>query len=483
VVQGRLISARQHAPLVLVLSFALVQALAWTIITPAFQGPDEDAHFAYTQSLVERHRLPAFAGGGQALSTEFITASKWADLQPTRGNPSARTGWSAAEEEAWRQAERALTAAQRADGTGENPAAENPPLYYVYESIPYWLGLHTSRASFFTRLELMRLANIPLYLLTILFVWLGTFEALGRRWAATLAACAVTLVPEFGFLAATVNPDVALAAEWSGFVYFALRIVKRGVGVSSTLALVVCATAALFTQPRSLALLPITAVVLGIAPKLSKREWTIAGVAAAVVAGFSYASYSFTRAHTTPDSPVFSGAHGSLSGFLSYLWQFYLPRLPGMPPMLGPAYGASTAWVERFFGDLGWLEIGFPAWVNTALRAATLALVVAVAVGLVVRRGGVRRQWRVVVVLAAALGCTLGLLHVVAYLSLLGNPADPIVTGRYLFPLLTVWGTAVAASISLLPRRLAPTMALIVVAGGAGLDLLAFTLALERFYA
>jgi hypothetical protein len=452
-------------------------------VTPALQGPDEDAHFAYTQQLVERHRLPASTGAGSPLSTEMVVASTWADLSPTRGNISSRTAWSATEQAHWQVAARALSAPQRGDGTGLNPAAENPPLYYVYEAVPYWLGLHASGSSFFTRLELMRLANAPLYLATILFVWLLTREVLGRRWSATIAASAVALVPEFGFLSATVNPDVALAAEWSGFAYFAVRIVKEGPGLVRTLALVLCAAAALFTQPRSLALFPIALIVLALAPKPSTRERASAALAALTIGVSTYGSFAFVRDHALPGSVARSGSAFHVTQFLAYLWQFYLPRLPGMPPMIGPHYGAAVAWVDRFFGDLGWLEIAFPLWANTALRAATVALLAALVVGLLLRRSAVRRSWRVAVALVSIVLLELLTLHVAAYESLVVNPGDPILTGRYLFPLISIWGLAVATALDLLPKRLAAPLVVGVVGAAAALDLFAFALALERFYA
>ena len=471
-------------PLAILLTFAFVQALTWTLVTPAFQGPDEDAHFAYVQTLVEQHELPSSSNPGSPYSTEFVVASTWADLVPTRGDPQARTAWSAAEEAHWQAHEKTLQPSQRADGTGLNPAAQNPPLYYAYAAVPYSLGLHTSRASFFTRLQLMRLASIPLYLATIAFVWLLAFEVLGRRWSATLAASVVALQPEFGFLSATINPDAALAAEWSGFMYFAVRILTAGPQRAPTLGLAACAIAALFTQARSLPLCPLALAVLFLAPKVSKRErLSVVAAGVAITAG-AVGCLAYIREHALAGS-VAQAPPGSfhIGEFVSYVWQFYLPRLPGMSPMIGPDYGAETAWVNRFFGNLGWLEIEFPGWVNVLLRWGTVALLVALATGLVLRWDAVRRNWRVAGVLVATVLLELLALHVVAYEALLINPGDPILTGRYLFPLISIWGLALAAVLTLLPARLRAPLAVGLVGAAAMLDVFAFELAIRRFYA
>lgn len=450
-------------------------------MTPPFQAPDEDAHFAYTQQLVERHRVPTAAAPGPPLSTEFAVADTWGNLEPTRGVPDARTAWTPIEESSWRAAERKLAASARADGVGGNPAAQNPPLYYVYESVPYWLGLHTSDASFFTRLELMRLANIPLYLAAICFIWLLTVEVLGRRWCAAVAASVVVLQPKFGFISSGVSPDVALAAEWSAFLYVAVRIVTAGATHRRVSALAACGIAALLTQPRSAAVVAIALLALALAPRARFRVLP-AAITVAILAAGTLAYLALVRAQSRPawlTSP--SSLHPWQ--FLSYLWQFYLPRLPGMDPMLGPDYGAGTAWVNRFFGDFGWLEIPFPHAVNTGLRLGSVVLLVLLAVGLVLEHDAVRRRWRVAALLLGAVLLELLVLHVAAFESMLTNPGDPILTGRYLFPLISIWGLAVATAVAILPRVVRTSAATGVVAAAALLDVLAFTVVIERFYA
>src|SRR5947209_5690297 len=40
---------------------ALASALAWSLLVPPFQVPDENAHYAYTQQVAERGTLPRHA--------------------------------------------------------------------------------------------------------------------------------------------------------------------------------------------------------------------------------------------------------------------------------------------------------------------------------------------------------------------------------------------------------------------------------------
>jgi two-component system sensor histidine kinase DesK len=86
-------------------------------------------------------------------------------------------------------------------------------------------------------------------------------------------------------------------------------------------------------------------------------------------------------------------------------------------------------------------------------------------------------------VLAAAGIAAVLLVHLQAYRGLLDDPTDPVVTGRYLLPLLPILGVGVAAVLDALPRRA------FAVAGGGVLgvavllQLAALGAAVTRFYA
>ena len=102
---------------------------------------------------------------------------------------------------------------------------------------------------------------------------------------------------------------------------------------------------------------------------------------------------------------------------------------------------------------------------------------------LVVHRRAVAARWDVVVVLAGAVLGLLGLLHTVAYRSLLNNGADPIIAGRYLLPLAALFGVAVALAVSLIPRRWGAVAGGAVVAALALVQVASLGVTLERFYA
>ena len=75
----------------------------------------------------------------------------------------------------------------------------------------------------------MRLANVPLLVIVLVFCWLTAGELLGhRRWLQTLATAAVVLQPQLIHMTATINPDVALAAIWCPALWLMVRILRAG---------------------------------------------------------------------------------------------------------------------------------------------------------------------------------------------------------------------------------------------------------------
>jgi hypothetical protein len=177
-----------------------------------------------------------------------------------------------------------------------------------------------------------------------------------------------------------------------------------------------------------------------------------------------------------------SGARFDPRQFLSYVWQFYLPKLPFMTPAIGPDYGAQTAFVETFYGVFASLEVRWPALVYHLLAVATLAGLAALLVVLVRARAAVRARWDVALLLAAAPVTLIGALHFAAYRNLQLDPSDPIIVGRYLFPLLPLFGVALALVVRALPRPASLAVGTTVLLTGVLLGLSGLGMTAVRFY-
>jgi 4-amino-4-deoxy-L-arabinose transferase-like glycosyltransferase len=450
--------------LALLLAVAAVEALTWSVVIPSMQGPDEVRHFSYVERMVERTEIPwrPRGAGPERFSTEVRTALLDAGLRPLAGNLGARPLWTSADVRYWS----ARDAGTRRDDGGTSSALENPPVYYVFEAVPY---LVAKGGSFFDRQMLMRLANVPLLLIALVFVWLVAGELLGRRRDQVLATASAALVPQLVNVTATINPDVLLVAEWSAAIYVMVLILRRGLQRGLLLWLAALVVLAGFTHARSLPLLLPAVMTVAIA----SGRWRPWRVAAAL--GGLYVLVVLV---------VSTWGHGSVREFASYLWQFYLPKLGFMNPTIGPHnYGFREAFTERLYGTLAQLEVVLPHSLGTWLLWLTVLGLLALVVSLVVQRDALRRQAPVAIVLGSAvLGLLLGL-HLAAYRAMLSFPDDPIITARYLLPLLPLFGAAIAIVARALPRIPASVFAGLVLAGGVALQFVSLGLLWERFYA
>ena len=135
----------------------------------------------------------------------------------------------------------------------------------------------------------------------------------------------------------------------------------------------------------------------------------------------------------------------------SYMWQFYLPRLSfqhrfgGMPDL--PVY---NVWLKTGWGAFGWLEVRFPPAVYVLFAIFTLAALLGAVVFVV--RNRARVDLAVVAFVALVVLTLLAGLHWTEFRTLVGG-TGPFNQGRYLLPLVSLFGAAVAAAVALVPER------------------------------
>jgi 4-amino-4-deoxy-L-arabinose transferase-like glycosyltransferase len=479
-------SRRIPLPLLVVLAAVLVEGLAWTFAVPALQGADESGHFAYVANIADGHDIPWTRGptierdNPASVSSEQQITWVFAGLQGLRGNPAARPLWTPTDEAIWSAAVRG---APRGNANG-NPAFLNPPLYYLSAVVPYAIA----GGSFFDRLYALRLYNVALLAITVALTWLLAGEVFGRRRELqTVAAAAVALQPVLLDVTTRVTPDALLNALAALALYLMALVVNRGPSWRLVGLLALTVAAATLTHARGLGLIVPALFAVGWAgwrrwrpawrERRGGRNGRSTAVGVAVWAGVVAIGLVALAAYGT------RWQFGQLSGFWSYLWQFYLPALPGMSNPIGPPWGVQQVYVDRFFSTFLQFEVGFPQDLRDALRVAIwvgLALVLAAAWR---HRRALAERRDVVIVLLVALVLGVVSLHAGAFRALLFNPADPIITGRYLLMLIPLYGIGVAAAMSALPGRVRAGATGAVLAAAVLLQLSAFGLVVARFYA
>jgi 4-amino-4-deoxy-L-arabinose transferase-like glycosyltransferase len=472
-----------------------VVGVAWALFVPPFQAPDENSHFGYAQELAEDFELPGQAGR-KVFSTEQQLAHDRSNSEQAAAVSQTKPEWSEAAEERWRADERRLPDSARRDGGGQNAAASNPPLYYLYESVPYVLA---KGGDLFDRLYLMRLWSVLLLLVTTAATWLLAGELFGRdRLLQLVAAGLAGLQPMVTFISASVTPDALLFATWSVAFWLCARITLRGLRLAEGVALCAVTGLAIVTKATSYALLPAVLIVLGVGYVRLRRErgplvrpaLAAAAVPLAVLALIVGAWLGTARALDRPavnqiatgtarPTPTLTSFNPREAG--SYMWQYYLPRLSFQQRFGGlPDYPVYDVWLKGGWAAFGWLEIKFPGWVYVVLAALTLAILAGAVVALVRARSRLDRA--LAAAFALAVVTLFAGLHWTEFRTLVGG-SGPFTQGRYLLPLVALIGAATAAAVSVLPARRQPLAAGLLLGGLAVLQVASLGIVVGRFYA
>jgi Predicted membrane protein (DUF2142) len=463
---------------------AFLNAACWSVISPPFEVPDEPSHFAYVQRLAETGKLPTSSaetfplGEYTILNDLRYSQVRYHSEQGTISSPAAQ-----------RKLESDLAKPLATEGEGSTGvSASQPPLYYAIETIPYALG---SAGNLLDQDVLMRLLSALMGGVTALFVFLFVREALpGARWAWTVGGLGVALTPLLGEMSGAINPDAMLFAVSAALFYCLARGFRRGItprlaaATGAVLAVGVC------TKLNFDGLVP--GAILGVLA-LCAIEWRSSrpsayrclalafGIGASPILLYGIVNLFSGQPAGGAFSAVVSFARkgGSLPGELAYIWQFYLPRLPGMSADFHGILTTRLFWFNGLVGLYGWLDATFPKWVYTAALIPAGALTLLLARGLVMYRGAlVSRALELGVYAAMGLGL-LVLIGADDYVHQIpGEYAEP----RYLLPLLALWGALLALAARGAGRRWGPIVGVAIVSVVLAHDIFSQLLVISRYY-
>jgi 4-amino-4-deoxy-L-arabinose transferase-like glycosyltransferase len=478
---------------------ACLNAVAWSVVSPPFQVPDEAAHYAYVQRLAETGHLPTSPGENYPLAEERALY----DLHTAEvlEHPAVHT---IASEAAQRKLERDLATPETRTGSPDaGVATTQPPLYYALETIPYGLA---SGGTVLDRLALMRLLSALMGGLTALFGYLFLREALpGAPWAWTVGGLGVALTPLLGLMSGAVNPDALLCAVSAALFYCLARGFRQGIAPRLAIAIGVVLAVGFLTKLTFLCLLP--GAILGLLALCARvayadrtgdsRLGRVAGgsgrrtalrcLALALAVGASPCLlYLLVNALSgRPTLGAIAGVFapnsksGSLLKELSYIWQYYLPRLPGMKADFHGLLTTRTYWFDGIVGIYGWVDTRFPNWVYDAALIPAGLIAVLFAHALLRFRSVLRsRLVEVLVYVAMSLGVLLTVgaddyLHKVP-----GEYAEP----RYLLPMLVLWGAVLALAARGAGRRWGPVAGALIVTLVLAQNIFGQLLDVARYY-
>jgi hypothetical protein len=467
-------------------AIAVANCVSWSILIPPLQGPDEQAHFAYVQQIAENGKMPN-GSSEENFSPEELAAMRDLEFGETILNQREDAIPSrAARERLLHDLSQPLS--RKGDGS-VGVAASEPPLYYTLQVIPYELG---SGSSLLTQLELMRLLSALLSGITVLFVFLFIREALPKYpWAWTVGALCAALSPLLGFVGGSIDPDALLFAVCAALFFCFARAFRRGWEPRLAAALGAVVATGILTKVNFVALVPGVCVGLILltvrAARVSRRQAYRSLALACGIAGSPVLIYILINIAQHKEllgivsGEIVAVSHHSLSSELTYIWQFYLPHLPGMRndfPGLTPLW---NIWFKGMIARYNWLETSFPGWVYKAALIPA-ALIAGLCVReLYVERGELRRRRAELAVYASMLFGLMVLLAAASFESfpiLAAGDSEP----RYFLPMLALGGVLLALAARGAGRRWGPIAGVAIVMLILGHNVLSQLLEVSRYY-
>lgn len=351
-----------------VLLLFLVFGLAYSLIVPPFEAPDEPYHAAFARHLAQ--------GGSLPVQAEESTGP-WEQEGSQPPLYYAMVGWLT----------RSIDQGDFSALATRNPRANiGDPLFPGNKNFMLYSGASHPLSGANLALHVGRWLSLLLGLLTVLCTGLtARYVFPQRKWLAALAALWVAVIPQYAFLSGSLTNDAAVTAFSALGVLWMARLAVREKNEAvqwwewSILGVIVAGATLSKLQGVGLGLLA-GAVVVALAWQRRDGRFFLRALIALVLPAVLLAGWWFVR------NIVF---YGDWSG-VGHLLTLNGRRTARME--LGDWWLEFRGLRYSFWGLFGWFNILLPSWVYSALDIVTLAAMGGVIFGAV--RGIRRRRTR-----------------------------------------------------------------------------------------
>lgn len=345
----------------------VVLTLAYSVISPLFEAPDEWLHYQFIRHIVEQRSLPV-----QSIDTptEFHQPPLYYVLGALVNAPFEDDGYEPRLNVFWRY-------------DGQPPLADNKNLY-----------LHTSHEAFPYRgtalaMHVLRGFSILLGLVTLLIVYqLARAVFAARPWLSLGALVITAYTPQFLFSTSSVNNDVLVTLLGAAIIWWSVRAVQRGLSWRATIVGGLLCAAALLTKLSAGALILVVALAVLLAPR--QRVSRLPALLAMGSITLLLSAWWFVRNVQL---------YGDLTGLNTMLLAWRAATTSALPPPLAQAW---NLW-RSFWGEFGYGQIVLAEWIYWLIALAAIAGVI----GLWrwwrwARRGLLQPDWKVAAILIGA---------------------------------------------------------------------------------
>lgn len=372
--------------LTILLILFIAKGILFTLVFPAFSGHDEVAHYTYLRYVAVDHRVPivpdvtkwranetASGNGGEDRIPgslykycRYVTADWWCDPNDARFPDGPKM----------------VTLGGKYLPSGWVYTANHPPLYYVLMTPLYWASQSQSQE---VQLYVMRLAAIPLGLLTVLFAFLTTRVLFpSDQFLLVTVPAFVALQPQISYESAMLNNDILAICIMSAILYVLVRGLRNHYRWSTCVLIGALLGIGLISKTTTISVAPIIALamVLGLGWK-NVRQWVPRGAVVGLVALlFAWPWYLFMWLQ-----------YHDLTALKQIRALQYWNYGGGKPPtILNQLFNDRFAWARwgETWGQFGWRLIPLSDKLLTTLWFATLFAFAGLAVFIV----RAYRAWR-----------------------------------------------------------------------------------------
>lgn len=244
-----MIAGTRHVALLGIVLAYVALAATYNLTDPIFEAPDEIWHYLYVRNLAEGRGLPY-----QQRKIFDVLAQQEAAQPPLYYAVAAvLTFWAPRGDVA------ALAVGNPSAAIGDlwTDGNKNRFLHGVDQGFP-WHGEVLT-------IHLVRFVSTAWGILVILLAYAVGRAVLGSAAAALASAAAVAFTPQFVFMSAAVNNDVAVAATAALLVLLVLRTLRRKLAWRWSILLGLAGGAVILSKPIAAGCLPLVAVSLWIA--------------------------------------------------------------------------------------------------------------------------------------------------------------------------------------------------------------------------
>jgi uncharacterized membrane protein len=403
------------------LAVAGVAGLAFCIITPPFQVPDEIAHYYRAYQVSEGHLVarPANGGYGDLLPEDMEKQVK--GLVGTVGfNPE--TKYDAGK--SWRNLRQPLDSKRLSEVDFENTAAYSPMAY-----MPQAVGVGAART-----LKLSLVAQLFLGRLVNLAVWIAlVFCAIRLIPFGKWALFALALTPMSLFEAASVSPDALVNGSAFLFAAVCLRLILATRAITRWEYTWLVVPVVIFALTK-VVYLPLTALLILVPAKnfgSSRKKWIF--ITAALMTGLLLAGLWNYRVRHIQELAL-AKARAEVGSEITPRQQLkFITSNPTayVRAILNSYVTTRGDHIEQeFIGVLGWLDTKIPLWITTL----DIVLIAYCLASIQIPRGPTLRE-RAVTFLAAFVSLVGATTALYVYYTPVGYLYVVGLQGRYLIPL------------------------------------------------